>query len=47
MQLEDLNTFITTLEKKETIGANLSKFSPDFQTAEEHKDADGLLESIG
>jgi hypothetical protein len=38
--------FVTSLEKKESISENIAKFSPDFQTTEDHEDADGLLENI-
>ncbi len=46
LNLEDLNRFITSVEKKESISENMANFSPDFQTAEDHENADGLLENI-
>lgn len=46
MNMQDLNVFITSLEKKQSIAENITKLSPDFQTAEDHKNADGLLEEI-
>ena len=46
INLDDLEYFITGLEKKEPLADNMSKFSPDFQTTEEHEDADKLLEKI-
>ena len=46
INLEDLDTFITALEKEETISKNISKFSPDFQTEKDKEDADSLLENI-
>jgi len=53
MNLYDLDTFITTLQKKESIGENLSKFSRDFEVEEriyaenkDKKNADELIENI-
>ncbi|MFA6256214.1 MAG: hypothetical protein WC606_03440, partial [Candidatus Absconditabacterales bacterium] len=46
INLQDLDMFVTSLEKKESISENIAKFSPDFQTTEDHEDADGLLENI-
>lgn len=46
VNLQDLDTFVTTLEKKENLAGNMHKFSPDFQTAEEHENAEGLLQQI-
>jgi hypothetical protein len=44
--MENMDAFITSLEKKENIADNMSKFSPDFQTKEDHEEADGLLENL-
>ena len=46
IQLEDLNTLVNTLEKQESISENIKKFSPEFQTKEEHEDANDILETI-
>lgn len=46
MNLQDLDVFINTLEKKEDITMNISKFSPDFQTEEDNEDANSLVENI-
>lgn len=46
MNLQDLEVFINTLEKKEDITMNISKFSPDFQTEEDNEDANSLVENI-
>lgn len=43
---EDLSIFVNSLEKQENIIDNMSKFSPDFQTVEDHEDADGLLTNL-
>ena len=46
MNLQDLDVFVSSLEKKEDISDNISKFSPDFQTEEDKDDANRLLENI-
>ncbi len=50
IQLHDLETFIIALEKQESVGQNIKRFSPEFAMAEEHDDdiasADQLLETI-
>lgn len=46
MNLEDLEVFIIGLEKKESIADNMSKYSPDFQTEEDHDGADDLLNGM-
>lgn len=35
IDLENLEVFITSLEKRESIAENMSQYSADFQTAEE------------
>lgn len=46
IDLQNIEIFIKSIEKEESIGENIHKFSPDFQTREEKKDADRLLENI-
>lgn len=46
INLQDLEIFINSLEKEESIWENRSKFSPNFQTQEDQKDANILLENI-
>jgi len=46
MDLQNLEVFITGLEKKESVTDNIGKYSPDFQTAEDQEDADKLIENI-
>lgn len=43
---EDLSIFVNSLEKQENIIDNMSKFSPDFQTVEDHEEADDILNNI-
>lgn len=47
IHIQDIEIFINGLEKEEDIWENIQKFSPEFQTAYEKDDADGLLENIG
>jgi hypothetical protein len=46
IDLEDLDTFITGLEKGESITENINQFSPDFQTEEDQDNAEQLIENI-
>jgi hypothetical protein len=41
-----LEIFINSLEKEESLGENISKFSPNFQTEEEKEGVNALLENI-
>ncbi|MCX6822918.1 MAG: hypothetical protein NTX91_02880 [candidate division SR1 bacterium] len=45
IQLHDLEVFVTSLEKKESIGSNMNKFSPEFQTNEDQASAGDILNS--
>jgi len=46
INIQDLKVFVDTLEKQEPIAENITKYSPDFQTAQDRQDADKLLENI-
>lgn len=46
MKLDDLEIFINGIEKKESVAENMSKYSPDFQTEEDHDGADELLNNL-
>ncbi len=46
IDLQNLETFIISLEKEESISENIKKFSREFQTTEDSTNADSLLEHI-
>lgn len=46
INLDDIERFVTDVEKEESIAENITGFSPEFQTIEEKEQADGLLEKI-
>ncbi len=46
ISLNDLNTFVDNIEKDESVSENINRYSADFQTIEDHEEADNMLDNL-